>query len=162
MVDMAMIGGISNSLNVALNISKAMLGIRDQALIQEKVLELTGEIISAQQAAVSAIATQTVLTERIRELEQQIVEMKAWDSEKQKYQLQAIGSRFFTYTLKSDAESGDPPHWLCSACYQNGKKSVLSSVTKAGSDYVWKCPACGAQNMVNWNYSPENPLGESQ
>ena len=69
MVDMALMGGISNSLNVALNISKALLGIRDQAVIQEKVLELTSEIITAQQAAMNAITAQTVLIDQIRTLE---------------------------------------------------------------------------------------------
>jgi hypothetical protein len=81
MVDMAIIGGFSNSLNIALNISKAMLGIRDQAMIQEKVLELTSEIMSAQQSAIGAVTAQATVIDRVRELEEKIVAMATWETD---------------------------------------------------------------------------------
>jgi len=70
------IAGMTGALNSALNICKSLLGIRDQAMIQEKIVELTGQIISAQQSAMAANAAQLDLLEKIRDFEKQIIEMK--------------------------------------------------------------------------------------
>jgi hypothetical protein len=56
MVDMGLIGSIANSLNIAVNLSKLTVGLRDQALIQDKIVELTSEIMSVQQSAIAAMA----------------------------------------------------------------------------------------------------------
>ena len=57
MVDMAAIAIVAKSLETAADITKAMIGLRDASMIQEKVIELQGVILSAQQGA---LATQTI------------------------------------------------------------------------------------------------------
>jgi hypothetical protein len=155
MVDMALIGGISNSLNVALNISKAMLGMRDQVMIQEKILELTSEIISAQQSTVTAIAAQAALIDRVRDLEQKLVEMKNWETEKQRYELtQTSPHGNFAYVQKNTMAGADPPHAICPACYQRGKKSILQATAGMQLRYrIYGCPECHGQFPMDGKFA---------
>ncbi len=76
MPDIATIAGVTSALNAALDISKTMLGVRDQALFQAKSIELNREIITAQQNAMAANAAQANLVERIRALEKEIADME--------------------------------------------------------------------------------------
>ena len=150
MVDMALIGGISNSLNVALNISKALLGIRDQAVIQEKVLELTSEIITAQQAAMNAITAQAALIDQIRTLEKKIMDMEAWGTEKQRYEFVKVSVwGTFAYVLKEEMTEGGPSHRICASCYDRGKKSVLQAQPKIEMGRrMHLCPECKTAIMI--------------
>jgi hypothetical protein len=135
MVDMAIIGGISNSLNIALNISKAMLSIRDQAMIQEKVVELTSQIIAAQQGAITAGVAQSALTDRIRALEDQIIKMETWKTEKERYKLKDIEVSSFVYALKHTMSNGEPPHWICTNATRmprNRSSSILAMANILG------------------------------
>ena len=150
MVDMALMGGISNSLNVALNISKALLGIRDQAVIQEKVLELTSEIITAQQAAMNAITAQTALIDQIRTLEKKIMDMEAWGTEKQRYEFVKVSVwGTFAYVLKEEMAAGSPSHRICANCYDRGKKSVLQAQPRIEMGRrMHLCPECKTTIMM--------------
>ena len=159
MVDMALIGGVANSLNVALNISKALLGIRDQALIQEKVVELLSVITTAHQANMAGHLAQLALVDRVRELEQQIIAMKDWGAEKQRYQLEKLPhSGAFAYSVKPGMEAGEPPHWICATCYQDGKKSVLQSeVRHPGRSLVLICNTCCSDIYEAGARFPDHP-----
>jgi hypothetical protein len=163
MIDMTAVSAIGNSLNVALNISKTMLGIRDQAMIQEKVVELTSQIISAHQNTMAAIESQRALTDRVRELEAELETMRKWDAEKENYQLTAITARAYAYALKPEAGSSDPPHWLCPTCFLAGKKSFLQDVGR-GIDMAmsrWKCSLCSTTLLVDVTITPNKPNTDS-
>jgi rubrerythrin len=164
MVDMAIIGGITSSLNAALNIAKAMLSIRDQALIQEKIIELTGQIIAAQQSAMTTNAAQLDLLEQIRSLEKKIVDMETWEAEKLKYELKSVSRGARTYVLKSEMQASEEPHWICAACYQNGKKFILQCRGRVfqihgygPSEEIWECPSCKTEIQTDFGTSPTNP-----
>ena len=154
--------GISGALNAALNISKALLGIRDQALIQQKIVELTSEIISAQHAAMSAVTAQSALTDRIHDLEKQIMEMETWETEKQRYELKNADSGAFAYMQKPGMEGGQPPHWLCANCYEGRKKGILQTAgppTTSGPEgmkIAWRCPICSNSIRVSFRTNPQN------
>jgi hypothetical protein len=124
-VDITAIAGLVSSLKAATDISKAMVGLRDGALIQSKVIELQGVILTAQQSALSAQSDQFAVLERVRELEKEIAHLKAWDTEKKKYELREVSPGAFAYVMKKSAKGGEPPHWLCAACYQRGNKFIL-------------------------------------
>lgn len=167
MPDMALIGGLANSLNIAVNISKLAIGLRDQALIQEKIVELTSEIMSAQQSAISAIATQTTLTERVRDLEKQIMDMEAWETEKQRYEMKIAARGATVYAVKEDARGAEPPHWICTNCYQQRKKSILQAAEhgEPGPDFqtrAWRCVTCGSGIRVPSRTSPTHEAHASQ
>jgi hypothetical protein len=157
MIDMTGVSAISNSLNMALNISKAMLGIRDQAMIQEKVVELTSQIIAAQQGAITANSAQSSLLERIRELEEELVKLKTWETEKKRYALRQIWESAFAYMPKAGMEDSEPPHWLCHTCYQQARKSFLTSSSVTGRDSIWSCASCPTTMRIPSYFYPGSP-----
>src|SRR6266404_2284054 len=121
MVDISAIAGLAASLRSVVEITKAMKDVHDANVIQTKVFELTREIMSAQACALAAQAAQFDLLQRERDLEAEIVKLKAWDAEKQRYELKELAPGAIAYVLKEDMRNGEPIHWLCAHCYQNSK-----------------------------------------
>jgi hypothetical protein len=105
---------------------------------------LNGEILSAQQSAFAAQADQFALRDRIRDLEKEVADSKAWDAEKQNYELKPVGHvGALGYVVKKTVGSAEPEHFLCKNCYQEGCKSILQKEvqTPVISD-VLVCPRC--------------------
>ena len=142
MVDMAAISGLVASLRAATDISKAMIGLRDAAMIQGKVIELPGVILSAQQSALSAQSDQFTALERIRELEKEVADFEAWEAEKQKYELKEVSGGAFAFMLKPDARGTEPAHWLCTNCFESHKKSIFQGMPHVARDLLFRCPKC--------------------
>jgi hypothetical protein len=144
---MSAISGAIASLNAAGHIAKGLLGIRDAAKIQAKVIELQAEILSAQQSAFAANSAQTALLTHIRQLETEVAEAKAWDTEKQRYQLSDVGLGSLAYTLRPEAQGAEPAHAICPGCYQKGKKSILQHDSELHFGLL-RCHECGAKLRV--------------
>jgi hypothetical protein len=139
-----------------------MIGLHDIKIVREKAIELQAQILTAQSSALAAQSDQFALLEKVRSLEQQITDLEAWDREKKRYELKAIDSGSFAYVLKPDASNSEPPHWLCTTCYQNGKKSILQvlvSPMHSMANRVWTCPVCSTRIQPPWHL---NPAGDSQ
>jgi hypothetical protein len=132
MPDMALISGAVSSLKLAFDMTKTLGAIRDFTKLNETVIELQRVIMAAQSDALAAQSDQFSLLDRIRSLEGEIDSLKAWDAEKERYQLTEVAPRVFAYVLKVDASGSEPPHWICPACYQQSKKSILQGF----NDYI--------------------------
>ena len=115
-------------------------------------------ILAAQSDALAAQSDQFSMLERVRDLETEIARFKAWDSEKEKYELKDIWYGAFAYTRKEDAEPREPPHWLCTKCYNDGKKSILlhTDIISSPSNKLWMCPNCKAKIAVAYSILPSN------
>jgi len=109
MVDIAAIAGVTSSLKAIGDIAKAMMGIRDGAMLQAKAVELNAIILSAQQHALEANNERFALLERVRELEKQNADLEAWNSEKQRYELKDVGRGSFAYVAKESRLQLEPP-----------------------------------------------------
>jgi hypothetical protein len=140
------IAELVSGLQVAGSMAKALVGIRDANLIAEKVIDLRNAIFEAQTVALSAQSEQFALIDRVRNLEEQIRKLEAWEAEKQRYELTAVPhSTAFVYSLKASAQGSEPPHQICAGCYNRGEKSVLQGETRfPGMDRVLVCFNCGA------------------
>ncbi len=140
MVDIAAVAGVMSALKGAQDIAKATLGLRDAALVREKVIELQGAILAAQSGAFEAHTAQTALLERVRELEKQVADLEAWKAEKQRYELKEVAPGAFAYALKADEQGAEPAHRICAGCYEHRRKSILQRTTSIHL----KCFDCGA------------------
>lgn len=162
MIDIGSAAALVSSLKTAAEITKGIIGLRDASMIQDKVVELNGVILSAQSSALEANAAQFNLLDRVRELEEEIARMKTWDTEKQKYELKQIQAGAFAYVLKPTASGGEPAHWLCAACYQQNNKSILQAQgrTSDRSFQLYGCPTCKATLRVHYNLHPGTPKGD--
>ena len=142
-IDAGSIAGLIASVKAASEITKGMVGVRDTVLLQDKVIELNGIILTAQSHALTTQSDQFSLLERVRELEEEVAHVKAWEAEKQRYQLTDVGNGSFAYVLKEETGSSDPPHNICANCYEDGHRSILQNeTTNGGRRPVMYCPRC--------------------
>jgi hypothetical protein len=87
MPDIADFAAAISSLKAAFEIAKTLVNARDAGVVRSKVIELQREILAAQASAVSAQSGQLAMLDRVRDLEKEVADLKAWDAEKEKYQL---------------------------------------------------------------------------
>lgn len=152
MVDIAAISGAMTALNSAMDIAKSIKSAADAAKINSLVIDLQSTIMQAQGEAMKAQQAQSTQVDQIRKLEEEVARLKAWDAEKEDYELKEVWRGAFAYMLKPDMRGSKPPHWLCQHCYENGKKSLMQhqgAVPTTASGSLFKCPTCNAAFAVD-------------
>lgn len=155
MVDLNSIELFLGSLRSASTISRELLGLVKSKDISEKIGEMNAKILDAQQFALSAQSDQFSLSKRISDLEDELIRLKHFRREKENYQLQALEKTAFAYAHKNPVDSGKPPHWLCSTCFDQDRKSYLqyyaNDIRRLA---IWKCYVCKSEIRVSTNISP--------
>lgn len=145
------------SLNAAKDIVQGLNAAKTEAAINNVKIELQGLILEAQQGLFAAQEAQASGAQRIAELEQQIVRMKDWEREKQRYQMKSFYPGAVAYCLKPEMADGEPPHRICPACYENGKKGHLQATGEQIRRYgVHRCTSCKTEAVFgNERLPPE-------
>jgi hypothetical protein len=130
------------AVKAAFDIAKGLKDINDGAIRNTAIIELQEKILSAQIA-------QSTLIDRIRELEKEVADFETWDAKKDKYELKSVPRGGFAYMLKPDARGAEPPHWLCTHCFEGRKRSIMQRLpSHATRDNIFKCPACPASFLA--------------
>lgn len=157
-------GAALSSLKLAYDLSKAMLDVSGAVKVQGKIFELQREILSAQASAMGAQQAQTTLLSQIDNLEKEIVSLKDWGRDQERYELKAIDTGAFAYMLKPGMERDEPPHWLCAKCFGQRQKSFLqfrgqvSTIAGGrGMHAKWGCDTCRGEVMVYYQRKPSEP-----
>lgn len=157
MPDMSLIQNAVLGLQTAANIAKGLVHLNSMADVQLKVIDLQTSILSAQSSALAAQSDQFAMIERIHNLETEVAEIKAWEEEKQRYQMATPWEGFFVYALKESGKGTEPPHWICEHCYQEGRKAILQKRPNPNKPMfkIMKCSHCSFQmEMRDSNISP--------
>lgn len=149
-MDLSLIQGTISGLKVAGDIAKGLLELKSISDVQGKVIELQSTILSAQSSALSANADQSAMVEEIRQLKEEVARVKAWEAEKQRYKLHAPWEGSVVYALKKSMSDSEPPHWICTSCYENGRKSILNQLQGKDGWYIVTCPVCKSQVQSPW------------
>ena len=145
MVDIALIQNTISSLKLAGDIAKSFLELQSIAEVQGKVIDLQSTILAAQSSALAANAAQSVMIEEIRALKEEIAHIKAWENEKKRYQLYTPWNGVVVYALKKSMSNSEPPHWICTNCYEDGRKKILIQQKKGSGFIAFVCPRCKAE-----------------
>ncbi len=124
-MDMSLIQGTISGLKTAGDIAKGLMDLKTAAEVRSKVIELQSVILSAQSSAMDANAKQSVLVDTIRDFKEEIARMKAWGHQKQRYKLITPWDGTLVYSLKESMKESEPPHWICTNCYESGVRSIL-------------------------------------
>lgn len=160
MVDMTAIGAAAASLNAAMNIAKAMVGLRDGQISQAQAIEFQSKILDAQSSMFAANEERTALINHVRELEEEMARLKAWDAEKQRYALTELSRGAFAYLVNPDARGAEPLHCICAACYQNGKNAILQFLVDHLGTAHFACSACKTEFQA-WSEDLNFPFKKS-
>lgn len=148
------------SLKSALDIAKGLNATNTQVQINDAKITLQQLILEAQMSLSSANEAQVASTKRIRELEEEITCLKAWDAEAERYELKNIYTGAVAYVLKPEAQGSEAPHWLCANCFTNKRKSFLQQQMQIQSTMIFKCPSCAGVISVHRAISPTNPWNQ--
>ena len=122
--------------------------------------QMTDQVIGLQSLIMKVQSEAFALQYENSELRTQLAEIKDWTAEKEKYELTAIGSTAFVYSLKPD-EKGIEPHWICCSCYEANRKSLLvfESVYPTNPNFgydCWVCLGCKSRIQVPEGAKPDN------
>lgn len=131
-----------SSLKAALDIAKGLNVISDAVALNDAKISLQGAIIEAQGSLLSAQEAQTANLKRIDELETRIMQLDAWEREKERYELKEFPAGPMVYQLKASDQSGEPPHRICPQCYQERHKAILQTVARHSNGEMVDCPRC--------------------
>ncbi len=107
---------------------------------QIKFIDLQRRLIESQESEATA-------KERARTAEHKCVELEEFAHEAERYSLKELSPGFLVYAMKDGAEETDPPHYLCTNCFSNHKKSIIqrseiSDAMTTFQQFMYECPAC--------------------
>ena len=152
MPDIGMIAGAIGALKGASEIVSGLIGVRDQAILQAKVIDLQRAILEAMSSAAAAQSQQMGMMEELRGLREQIEAFEDWKTVETRYVLKDFGSQTFAYQLK-EATSENPAHLACPTCFGNRQRSILQFQGDYGGQRHFKCHSCKDEFQLG-TYSP--------
>ncbi|MES2983740.1 MAG: hypothetical protein V4735_00965 [Pseudomonadota bacterium] len=162
-MDIGTISVAVSSLKTAGEIAKGLVGLRDGAMIQTKVIELQGVILAAQGSALDAQSDQLTLLDEVRNLKKEVADLKTWEAEKEKYVLTDLlpnsgrMTTVYAYIEKDKASTPENVHKLCANCFDSGKKSILQGESRVpGMHRVLACHHCGSDLYLSGARTPEH------
>jgi hypothetical protein len=142
----AEIAAAVQSVRMSFDLAKAAMGLRDAEAFRTKAVELNGLILQTLEKSIETREAEAAQLERIRLLEAEVASLKAWGTEKERYELKPVGYGGVAYMLKREARGAEPPHWLCPNCYANGKKAFVHMTPKTHQrETVYVCVYCSSQ-----------------
>jgi translation initiation factor 2B subunit (eIF-2B alpha/beta/delta family) len=120
------------------------------------VSEVNAKLMEAQSAALLVQKNQFSLTNRISDLEKEIMDLKNWEREAQRYELSEIASGVFAYKLKPGMQPPEPTHMLCANCYSKRQKSILQLELKNQFVELYVCHHCKSELKIHSGWEPGN------
>jgi hypothetical protein len=145
MVGFTEISAALTGLKGAMDIAKGLNAVADAVALNEAKIGLQSAIIDAQASLLAAQEAQSANLRRIAELEQEMVRLKDWSAERECYELTPVRGGGFAYMLKAGMQAGQPAHWLCTNCFEQGHKSIMQNKGQAkpgtGDDIIG-CDRC--------------------
>jgi hypothetical protein len=159
-MDMSLFQGTMASLKAASDITKSLIDLKTLVDAGGKFVELQQAIFSAQNNALTAQAEQASLVEEVRALKEEMTNLKAWDIEKKRYNLVSPWDGFLVYAVKKESAGTEPPHWICTKCYENGRKSILDQRRRTPTFWMCVCPVCNSQNDSPFSVACQSKYAE--
>ncbi len=137
--------------NGLLNAAKALRDMDNAMARNSAVIELQGQILSAQEDYSALLA-------KVRELETKLVQFENWETEKQRYELKEHGERkVLAYALKEGVQPSEQPHSICPDCYQQRKRSILQTMHRwPGRNQILACQSCGWEGYTEGQWHADH------
>ena len=141
------------SLSSATGIISSLLSLRDFSKYATQLTDLQRHIIQANSLIISEQATHALLSTKIHELEKEIMRLKDWSAEKEKYGRTQISKGVFAYIERDYVGSLEEAHKMCCNCFDKTIKSTLQQKRKVGQgwQHILVCPnGCPSLEFVHY------------
>lgn len=132
------IAAVAAAVGIAKNLKELTSSLGDSVPqeVRNQIVALFDRVMDVQTEVLTAQHREIKLTERCRELEDQLKRVEDWDAVKAGYIRQNVGrAGEIAYRPKSPESGAD--HLLCANCFEDGTKSYLQA-----HGVKWKCPRC--------------------
>ena len=149
-LDLSAIQTLGTSFKTLVDIAKGIREAKSATEQESKVTELQAALLGAQSLALSATNAQFELHNKVRELEEQLKAANDWGEQESRYSLVCPwGNSAQVYALKkASASEGEAPHFLCTNCFHNKKRTILNP-TEGNYLMSLACPSCKATLYLN-------------
>ena len=132
------------------NIGKAIAEASDASQRKSQLIEFQNAIINANTMIASVQQQNASLLRAKDDLEKQVVQLKHWEAERQRYSLVTVLDGIVVYALKESMSRSEAPHWLCTNCFSGGKKSFLNTIGGARNFSMLTCPSCNSKLQTKY------------
>ncbi len=150
MIDLTLLPSAMAGLKGAIDITTALVKANNIVDVNAKAIELQQIIIKLQQDIFSAQDSQRTANEEIQSLKKEMSDLKSVGRDLTRYKLCSPFTGSAVYGISKDDESKEPAHYLCTSCFQTGKKSILNPKANERGFQDFVCPTCRA--MISTGY----------
>jgi hypothetical protein len=135
-------GAAISGIKIAMDMAKGIAALKSETEINQAVIDIQRTLLDAQSAALSDKNLIAELHDKARRLQSEIDGKTLWAVEAQKYALGKSPRGVFYYQLRPELAGTEIGHFLCTTCFDNGRKSILhASIRTDGGDFV-QCHVC--------------------
>ncbi len=127
------------------SITKALLNARSEAEAATIRVDLSGAVLDLQSKVSEMQATYSQLLDANESLKRQLAEYQGWEKDRSRYSMRELSPGIIAYCINQEDRDGEPVHWLCAACYNQSKKSVL--ILEHINSGVYVCPSNRNHNI---------------
>ncbi len=133
-----------------------------------QLIDFQNALIGLQSLIASVQQENATLIRQKSDAEEELMRMKDWNAQKQRYKLAAPFAGCMVYALQKSMSEGQTPHYLCASCFQKGESSILQSRegrhTKEGRIHSsFYCSVCRSEAVTGWmNAIPPQYLEDIQ
>lgn len=132
------------SANAAKEISQSLMTLRDEEMIRSRVFDLTSNLMELQQQLMQAQIEQMKLVEELRGAKQALHSLEEADKQAEKYERHRFALGGFAYRLKAEFREDGALYYLCSNCFEAGKR-----ITVHKERHRLVCPSCKVAVLVS-------------
>ena len=135
--------GAAQSVQALSTLLSAANGLANYNEIVAAVSEVNTKLMQANAVALASQEKQSTLAAKVHELEQEIMGLKNWETEKQKFELKEIARGVFARTEQGYMGTLQSAHKFCATCFEKHIKSPLQqeNVTE-GRQLSLTCHTC--------------------
>jgi hypothetical protein len=159
------IQGAYGAIKGGLDIAQGFQAFKTETAVNQAIIDIQRSLLEAQRALNEAEARHSTDLSRVTSLEQEVVRLKDWTAEQERYHLVDVDRGAFAYMPKPGMENGQPAHWLCANCFGQGHKSLLQfkgqGSSSASRECTYGCDRCKGTMAMHWRRKPTYP-GEEE
>lgn len=147
----AEISAAIQSAKVMADIVKTARSLANYNELVSAVSEVNSKLMEATAVALASQEKQSALAGRVAELEAELLQLRQQQQKSNRYHLHEFpATGALAYRLNSGSEDGEPLHYLCAACMDQGETSKLQPLNGKRSLRCYRC-------KVNIHVEPDPP-----
>ena len=125
------------------DIIKASKELRDSSELAAAVSEVNAKLLHVGGVALSGQEKQAELAERIRKLEQELISIKNWETNADKYEVLEFSTGLFAYVNKNKVPPMKSMHKYCAKCFKDHLETILQhQAVEVGRQRSLVCHRC--------------------